>query len=37
MKIGLAPIGFIETDVQTVARHWTNSDAEGLPVVGEQY
>jgi hypothetical protein len=29
MKIELAPIGFVKTDIEQVSRRWTISDAEG--------
>lgn len=37
MKIELAPIGFVKTDVKKVPRHWTISDVEGAIVIDEQY
>ena len=37
MKGEFAPIGFVKTDVETVPRHWTISDAEGSLVINGQY
>ena len=37
MKIELAPIGFVRTDIEKVPRHWTISDAEGTIVIDEQF
>ena len=37
MKIELSPIGFVKTDAEKVARHWTISDVEGAIVVDEHY
>lgn len=37
MKIELAPIGFVRTEVEKVPRHWTVSDAEGTIVLDEHY
>jgi len=37
MKIELAPIGFVRTDIEKVPRHWTVSDVEGTIVIDGQY
>jgi len=37
VKIELAPIGFVRTDIEKVPRHWTISDAEGTIVIDEQF
>jgi len=37
MSIDLKPIGFVQTDVEQVPRHWTVSDVEGKLVIDEAY
>jgi tRNA-Thr(GGU) m(6)t(6)A37 methyltransferase TsaA len=37
MKIEFKPIGFVKTDIKSVPRHWTVSDAEGMLVLDEKY
>jgi tRNA-Thr(GGU) m(6)t(6)A37 methyltransferase TsaA len=37
MHINLKPIGFVQTDVEKVPRHWTVSDVEGKLVIDEAY
>ena len=37
MNIDLKPIGFVQTDVEQVPRHWTVSDVEGKLVIDEAY
>ncbi|MBW1896493.1 MAG: tRNA (N6-threonylcarbamoyladenosine(37)-N6)-methyltransferase TrmO [Deltaproteobacteria bacterium] len=37
MSIDLKPIGFVQTDVGQVPRHWTVSDVEGKLVIDEAY
>ena len=37
MNIDLKPIGFVQTDVKQVPRHWTVSDVEGKLVIDEAY
>lgn len=37
MKIEFKPIGFVQTDVSTVPRHWTISDVEGIIVIDKMY
>jgi len=37
MNIDLKPIGFVQTDVEQVPRHWTVSDVEGRLVIDEAY
>ena len=37
MSISFKPIGFVQTDVQQVPRHWTVSEVEGKLVIDEAY
>jgi tRNA-Thr(GGU) m(6)t(6)A37 methyltransferase TsaA len=37
MKIEFKPIGFVKTDIKSVPRHWTVSDAEGILVLDEKF
>ncbi|MBE0425885.1 MAG: tRNA (N6-threonylcarbamoyladenosine(37)-N6)-methyltransferase TrmO [Nitrospirae bacterium] len=37
MEIEFKPIGFVQTDVATVPRHWSISDVEGMIVIDKIY
>ena len=37
MKIEMIPIGTVQTDCQTLPRHWTVSDVEGKLVIDPRY
>lgn len=37
MRITFDPIGFVETDVENIPRHWTVSAVEGRLVIQKQY
>ena len=37
MSITMEPIGFVQTDVEKVPRHWTVSDVEGSLLIDKKY
>lgn len=37
MKIEMKPIGFLQSEVEKVPRHWSVSDLEGALVIDEKY